>query len=330
MTKLIDNVVICLSVAIQVLKEISLSNLQKITVTTLLSIIFLAMPCLSAAGADKTAADKAATDKTTANKAASNKASSDKASTDKAADQISALNDEIQNAYKQKQITNAIAPYKKLIQIYRQKYGAKSESVAEALRNYAYLCSSCNLNQDAKTAVEEASKIFMANASSITIGNSRLGKYAISCPSCYETRCMGGRDDDDSWVSTYEFYDKPKKSGQQFTFQVEIFENIDKGHFKHSTIQGFLNGAYAKEEIVEPPKDVTINGIKFSRAVACAITPGYYDDSHKNSNVIYFGSVMDKRILIRCQSPAHGAFVTMALVTPALLTLRQTEGPIRH
>jgi len=275
-----------------------LFNLRKISVAIALPATFLASSWLSIAGADN------------------------------AGDQISALNDEIQNAYKQKQISKAVPAYKKLIQIYRQKYGAKSKNVATALRNYAYLCSSCNLNQEAKSAVDEASKIFMADASTITIGNSRLGKYALRCPSCYEAKCMGGRNDDDSWVSSYEFYDAPKQPGQQFTFQVEVFENIDKGHFKHNTIQGFLEGAYTKEEIVEAPQIVTINGIKFSKAVACAITPGFYDEKHKNLNTIYFGSVAHKRILIRCQSPAHGAYVTMALVTPVILTLSQTESPI--
>jgi hypothetical protein len=238
------------------------------------------------------------------------------------------LNAGIQAAYQAQDLEKAASLFQQMIPIMKKEYGENDVAVGQTLRNYAYLLSSRGRKQDATRSAEEAAKILLAKGTDTTIGNSKLGRYSLRCPASYESKCRGGVGDDSSWVSTYEFFDAPVKSGQQYTWRAEVFEYAPDlpGHFRYGSLNDYLSGCYADNEVLSRAKPIVIDGITFDRAVVCTITPGdYRENPSKQMGTIYFAHPGKNVIILQCRSRVGGFPITLALLEPAFRTFRKLK-----
>lgn len=236
------------------------------------------------------------------------------------------LRAQIQAVYGQENHEKAVPLFQQMILLMKKEYGENDESVGVAQRNFAYLLSSLNRKKEAAVQADQASRILLARGKEAVVGNTRLGKYSLRCPANYEAKCRGGVDDDQSWVSSYEFFDAPVKSGQQYTFRVEVFEYRKDlpGHFRYANLNDYLNGCYADNEVLKMAGKIDLDGITFDRAVVDTITPGDYRESpSRQMGTIYFARHGKNVIIMQCRSPEGGFPITLALVEPAFLTFHK-------
>lgn len=236
------------------------------------------------------------------------------------------LNESIKAAYRDQDREKAAPLYEQMIEIMKSEYGPGDAAVGQGLRNYAYLLSGLGRKKDAESRAEQAAKILLAHGTDTTIGNSRLGRYRFRCPYTYVAKCRGGKGDDNSWVSSFEFFDFPADPRQMYTLRIEVFETRPDlpGHFRYATLKDYLDGCYAEDEVLAHPAPAVISGITFERAVVTNITPGdYRANPSKQMATLYFARQGKTVIAFHCRSPVGGFPVTLALLEPAFRTFKK-------